>query len=204
MDGAEGSAVKLAPATRVPDLWCQKSQREWIGHRGECKQQVLWTGTLADAGRLRIATVLSHPGDAAEQIMSMHSARQPITDGSPGRYLYEPHASVLCGELVPELANRLGARRFSRDVAYLTGDRLERTLLAAPFEILESVPMRANAIEEALRAFGLGIREIKTRGLTGIDLSAAKRVRAAGAPELTVVLTRVDGQPRALICRRCE
>jgi hypothetical protein len=204
MDRAEGSAVKLAPASRVPDLWCQKGHREWIGHRGECKQQILWTAALADAGRLRTATVLSHAGGETAQISSKLPGRQPIADGPLGRYLYEPHASVLCGELVSELADQLDARRFSRDVAYLTGDRLERTLLAAAFEIIEALPLRATAIEGALGSLGLGIKEVKTRGLTGVDLSAFKKIHPAGPPELTIVLTRVDTRPRALLCRRCE
>ncbi len=38
-------AIKLAPATRIPQTWRARVERQWIGGRRDCKQQVVWWAT---------------------------------------------------------------------------------------------------------------------------------------------------------------
>ena len=47
-------AIKLAPAAGVPEDWQKSAELEWIGNRGECRQQMAWFGDLAQ-----------HPGQHA-------------------------------------------------------------------------------------------------------------------------------------------
>ncbi len=54
-------AIKLAPATMIPEPWPAMCERQWIGSGRECRQQVLWFGALAHhagqhTARLCIAT----------------------------------------------------------------------------------------------------------------------------------------------------
>ena len=196
------AAIKLAPATRLPDEWYRDCQVEWIGHRGECKQQIVWSGDLALNPGRRAATVIANDGSSHDQLVEGPGRSAPPELKSLYTYLIEPHASVLAAELTWELAAEVNGFRFSPEIVYLTTDRPQQTLLASCFEILETVQLRPSAIEPILNARGQGVFEIKTRGLVGIDLSPFKQIKSDGPKSLTLVLTRVASQPRALICRR--
>src|SRR5256885_489720 len=41
------AAIKLAPAADAPGEWNEAAELEWLGSRGECRQQVVWFGRLA-------------------------------------------------------------------------------------------------------------------------------------------------------------
>lgn len=197
------AALKLAPATRVPDEWHQKCQIEWIGHRGECKQQIVWTGELAQSVGRRMATVLANDGSQFEQLVESPT-RAPAPATSPlAPFLFEPHAAVLTAGLHWELAALVGGRRISNEIVYLSASQPTKTLLASCFELLEAVPLKPSAVDAVLRKCGAGVFEIKTRGLSNVDLTAFRNLKMPEPRVLTLILTRVVGHPRALICRRC-
>ncbi len=201
---APAAAIKLAPATRLPDDWYRDFQVEWIGHRGECKQQIVWSGDIARHVGRRVATVISNDGLKHDQLIGC-SPRSKIPAITPlNKFLVEAHSAVLAAGLNWELAAEVEGNRFSPEVAYLTTDRPHQTLLASCFEILESVPLKPSAVEKSLKLCGEGTFEIKTRGLVGVDLASFKRIKSDGPKTLTLVLTRVASQPRALLCRRCN
>ena len=52
------AAIKLAPATEAPASWQASAELEWLGSRGECRQQVAWFGELARYPGRRAATVV--------------------------------------------------------------------------------------------------------------------------------------------------
>jgi hypothetical protein len=99
------AAIKLAPATQVPQDWAARGELQWLGSRGECRQQVAWFGPLA-----------RYPGQRAATIVEPHATRTII--GSPAdelaiataceRYLYDPHAAVLAAHLTAALCREHG------------------------------------------------------------------------------------------------
>jgi hypothetical protein len=60
------------------------------------------------------------------------------------------------------------------------------------------------AIESALRSLGGADVEVKTRGLSHLDLSPFARWPSDGRPKLTLVLTRIGEKPGAILCQRCS
>ena len=62
-------AVKLAPATKVPQHWSDSCELEWISRDRECKQLVAWHGNLAcNAGSVRATAISSASGSAPRSV----------------------------------------------------------------------------------------------------------------------------------------
>jgi hypothetical protein len=195
-------AIKLAPATLAPEEWLRAAELEWIGHRSECKQQVAWGGSLARHPGCRVASVLANDGASSEQIVQSSERFSPIEVAEPREFLVEPHAAVFAAGLEDELAVRFAASRLSSRAGYLTASEPIETRLAGFYEIMQVVALRAVEVQRRLKELKVGIFDIKTRGLHGIDLAAFRRIRADGPRQLTLVLTRIGSRPRALLCRR--
>jgi THUMP domain-containing protein len=59
-------AIKLAPAAELPGRWAEAAELEWISRGGECRQLVVWFGSLAQApGWRRASVVKPRAGDLA-------------------------------------------------------------------------------------------------------------------------------------------
>ncbi len=196
-------SLKLAPATRVPERWSREYEIEWVGHRGECKQQIVWTGRMATWLGRRVATVISSNGAAHEQLVETSSRGGSLTIAPLAQYLIEPHPAVLAANLAAELSEQVQAHPFSAEVAYLTAAQPLLSTLASCFEVIESLPLKSSIVEQSMHEISGTIIEVKTRGLRGIDLAGFTHLKPHGPSPFTLVLTRVAGQPRALVCRRC-
>ena len=59
LTASPSGALKLAPASTVPDSWAQQAELEWISRDRECRQQVVWFGGLATQAGHRRATLIS-------------------------------------------------------------------------------------------------------------------------------------------------
>src|SRR5439155_18882402 len=64
------AAIKLAPAAGAPPHW-QAAEREWLGSRGECRQQVAWFGDLA-----------RHPGKRSATVVCEHGRTRTVVEDS--------------------------------------------------------------------------------------------------------------------------
>lgn len=184
-------AIKLAPATELPSAWHECSagrkrcEAEWIGTPRECRQQVAWFGSLAQHGdressgqhRATVLRATPQPMDAAAPANSYRAVSivgSPREKGptAPGLldFLYEPAPSVLAAGLVPALALQQGMRTLPGS-AYLAGDRLVDTGLAAAFQVVEAIPFDEKRVKAWVREHDVGPLEIKKRG---VDIDPAK------------------------------
>jgi hypothetical protein len=195
---APHAALKLAPATAATD-WPVPTRREWIGHRRECQQQVIWTGKLAE-GPPRQATLLDSIG-RPHSLAGTGSVRAEQVD-SCGRYVYEPHAVVLAAGLVGELAERAGLATFADDQAYLTSAGVVNWPHLHAFEVIDVLPLRLKTIRRHLAARQWSIDEIKCRAVK-LDVALLRqRLRLRDGEPYTLVVVRQRRQLRALISRR--
>ncbi len=120
-----GGAIKLAPAADIPQHWRERCEFQWISHRGECKQLVVWFGALAHSTGCRTATMLSRDGAAHSMVADeQEAANAPAIARAIGKYFYEPDAAVIAARLVGVMANRHGLAATAAGIAYLTGERL--------------------------------------------------------------------------------
>ncbi|MBX9792149.1 MAG: hypothetical protein K2Y37_24760 [Pirellulales bacterium] len=197
---APHAAVKLAPATFVPDTWPQRSELEWISRGGECRQQVAWFGRLASVPTLRRATRVGPSGEVGS-IVGRPDVPVDVAQ-SLGRYLHEPDPAVLAARLTGAFAAELQLWAIDAGSIYLTSDRSACHALAASFEIEAVMPLDVRKLRQHLRARNIGNVEIKKRGVEHDPALVRKQLALRGKHTATVVLTRVAGSGVAIVAQR--
>ena len=194
------AAIKLAPATEVPPHWWDACEREWLGSRGECRQQVAWFGSLARHPGRHAATIVAADG-SSRTVVGSPSEPVPVAE-ELGRYVYEPHAAVLAASLSGALCREHGLAAVSAGVAYLTGDRAIADAALAGFEVQEVLPFDRKQLRAWCREHAIGRLEIKKRGFPLDPARLRTEIIAAGDHEATLIITPLEGHVRTLVARR--
>jgi hypothetical protein len=170
---------------------------ELVSLRGQVREAVLWRGDLATPGVSRRATLL--PSGAT------------VTDAGPagdcpvkaaGRYLYEPDGAVIRAGLVQQVGAVLGLWRLDERIAYLSGDEPLASPWVQCFEVEETLPFGLKPLRRRLGQLGVGVLEIKKRGLALDPDAFRRRLKLSGSESKTLILTRLQDKPQAFICRR--
>ncbi len=200
------AAVKLAPATRAPEDWCLRAEREWISRGGECRQQVAWFGQLARHAGKRTATVVSQHRMEVRQVVEWYpadteSGELPL-QAEVAPYLFEPDAAVIAAGLVGELAREHGLAGVNSGVAYLTGDRAIADIAMDGFAVTDVLPFDRKQLAGLFSQRGIGRLEIKKRGCDIDPELLRKQLRLGGSHEATLLLTPVAGKLTAIVARR--
>lgn len=194
------AAIKLAPATEAPAAWAETAELEWLGSRGECRQQVAWYGALARYPRQRAATVVEPSGE------SRTICGQPDEPIPPAAilqcYLYEPHAALLAARLTGVVCREHDLSAISAGIAYLTSDRRIADAALAAFEVTDVLPLDRKQLKAYCREHGIGRLEVKKRGVEIDPDRLRKEIIAGGENEATLIVSPVAGQTRAIIARR--
>jgi hypothetical protein len=111
---------------------------------------------------------------------------------------------VIRARLIGDLARDLGAGMLSDGIAYLTSDEPKTTPFATGFRVLETLPYQERDLKRALRERGIGVLEIKKRGVDVDPATLRKRLSLSGDNAATIVLTRIAGKHSALLVERLE
>jgi len=190
------------------------TQTEWISVGGDLVEAGVWWGPLREDGATRRALVLAGgPGadwtrpevpdeEALDDLGGVPAA--PI--GPVSGWLVEPDPAVIRAGLVSVLAERLGGHLLDPRIAYVaSGTEPEVGLLGAAFAVLDEVPFGRKPMRAWLRSRGYGDVIVKKRGINIVpeELRAALRLGGDG-PTATLVLTRTDAGPLALVVQRCQ
>ncbi|MCR8670861.1 class I SAM-dependent methyltransferase [Agrococcus sp. HG114] len=195
---AQPAGVKLAPGIDRA-LLPTDAEQQWVTDGLETVEAVVWTGALARPAAPRSALVLGD-GVAAE-LTGEPAHPEP---GELGEWLYEPAGAVIRAELIGALAERLGARSVSEQIAYLTGDALVATPLAQAFRVRETLPLDERRIAQRLRELGIGELEIKKRGADVDPAALRRRLKLKGDERATLIATRVGSRHRAILADRAH
>ena len=131
--------------------------------------------------------LLANPGD-------------PVGCRAPGEYLLDPNPAVTRAGLVEDLARHLGAWKIDPMIAFLSADSPVRTPFGRTLRVLEHGPWREKDLAARLRAHDIGALDIRRRGLAGDVDVLHRKLRTTGRTPATLVMTRVDDRPWALIC----
>lgn len=185
--GCPASAIKFAPAARLPEDWQAECELQWISRGGECRQLVAWGGALADRRGERVATRVEADGRPAASLAGDARVAPPMTD-RVAALVFEPDPAVIAGRLVGAAAERWGVAAWAAGVAYLTGDRPIDHPLVAAFAVEETMPLDRRRLADWLAARGVGRLEIKTRGV-GVDPERLRReLRPRGEAQATLLV----------------
>lgn len=168
----------------------------WVSHRGDLVEASLWSGPWAPGSRTAVLLPSGQELDAGER-------RDPPV-GAVGRYLYEPDPGVIRAGAVGRLAEILAARSPQAGIAYLCADSVHTTPFATAFEVLQELPYDERGLRRWVQEQGVGILEIKVRGIDVDPAVLRKKLKPAGKASATLVLTPTNDGARALVVRRVE
>jgi hypothetical protein len=203
LEANPAAGIKLAPATEVPVHWEQAAELEWISHGGQCRQQLAWFGDLArDAGQRR-ATVLTRQGQVSAQVVGQSGSGDEVARGVL-RYVYDPDPAVLAAELNGALAREHGLKILAPSHVYLTADVRRTTAPAGCFEVEEVMPLDMKRLKGLLKQRGIGVLEIKTRGVQHRPETLRKRLALSGSTSATLLVTRMGTRNVAILAHRVE
>lgn len=196
-------AIKLAPASDLPDEWIGSMEREWIGLQGECRQQVAWAPPLAHHPGCRVATVLD--GGSPRSVVGSPGEASPVPiAGAAARYLFEPHAAVLAAGLADVLAAEHGILRLAANVAYFTSEAPVTDPALAVFEVIDVLPLRPKEVARWLAARGMGRVEVKKRGVDIDPLKLQRQWQGRGEDAATLIIAPVAGRVTVHVTRRAS
>jgi SAM-dependent methyltransferase len=190
-----GGAIKLSPASnfggKFPDCEIELTSRG-----GECKEATVWFGSLAGAAAMR-ATVLPAGFSLAGNPWEARPRVGPLQ-----RFVYDPDPAIVRAGLLDQLTEQLELQRLDDAEEYLTSERLSDSPAVRAFEVLAELPHNDRAIRNDIRERGLGELEIKCRHVP-VDIEALRRkLPLTGKDKAVLIIARLQGKTRALICRR--
>jgi SAM-dependent methyltransferase len=190
------------------------TQTEWTSVGGDLVEAGVWWGPLREGAAARRATILA-PGGGADWRHPEPPAEESLDDiggipeprvGPVSGWLVEPDPAVIRAGLVSVLAGRLDGHLLDPRIAYIASDSPPRPgRLGAVFIVLDVVPFGRKAMRASLRTRGYGDVIVKKRGINVVpeELRAALRLTGDG-PTATLVLTRTDAGPLALLVERAS
>lgn len=189
--------VKLSPA--VPhDVLPPEAEWQWVGEGTQTLEAAVYWGGAERSPGMRSALLKTSAG--TYELLGRGAVE--VSTRPLGRYLFEPHGTSIRAGLLPELAEELTAGLVSASIAYLTSDTLTAHPFATAFEVQEVLPMSVKPIAKRMRELQIGTLEIKQRG-TGIEpADFRKKLKLSGGNAATLILTRFEGDHRAVIAHR--
>ena len=199
--GRRAVGVKLGPAIDH-DLLPPDAEAQWVSVDGELVECGVWLGPAAREGIRRSALVLRD--GAANELGAPDSpdeARDPAV-GELGGWLHEPDPALIRGRFIGDLARQLGGRTIAPSIAWLTTDDPAPTPLAQSFRVLEVLPLDTGSLKRMVKARGIGVLEIKKRG---VDLDPAefrKKLAPKGPNSATLICTRLGERRVAILAER--
>ena len=187
------SGVKLGPAFPL-ELIPEDAQAEWVSHDGDLVELTLWFGFGDDGGRsaLKLGQE-SHRYRATEVVLA--------EVGPLGNYVYEPDSSLIRSGLMGNLAQELGLNLISPQIAYLSSDQAVTSPWLKSYELIEEMALDEKRIAAWCRDRGIGILEIKKRGVDITPEQLRPKLKLKGAGTATLILTKVGGARKALFCK---
>jgi hypothetical protein len=194
------AAIKLAPATQLPEGWQDTCAAEWIESRGECRQLVAWFGELASDPTLATSTLIGRDGTPSSFRAVAHQPLSTTTDVA--EYLYDPAPAILAAGLLGAWCEKHGLQSLSATSRYLTHSQLIASPLHQTFRHLATLPLDIAQLRAELRGRKIGRLEIKQRGIGITPETLRPQLQLAGEEAAVLILSEIGSQKKALLCER--
>jgi hypothetical protein len=186
------TVLKLAPGIDH-GLLPEGAEGEWVSVDGDVVEATVWCGPLAEVPRRatvirgRQAAVLTGTGERQARVEAV------------GPYLFEPDGAVVRSHLVAEFAEQVNGHLADPTIAYVYTDSAARTPFGRGYQVRGKLPIALKKLRAALRAEDVGSLTILKRG-SALDVEKLRRdLRLGGTRAATIALTRVAGEPTALL-----
>jgi hypothetical protein len=202
IERVSNAAVKLAPATQVPDNWARCCELEWISRDRECRQLVAWHGRLAQSPGQRRATILAAASHLSPRTLVGEPNRPVSVAQQVARYIFDVDPAVLAAHLKGVVAAEHGLLALADGPTYLTGPLPIADVALACFEVDDVLPFEPRKLARYLAERSIGQLEIKKRGVE-IDLEKLRReLKLRGDNAATLFVARIGGRSTAVVGNR--
>ena len=191
------TVLKLAPGLDH-GLIPAGAEAEWVSVDGDLVEATVWCGPLAVVPRR--ATVI-RGGVSELSVFELSGAGEDAPVGPVGRFVYDPDGAVVRSHLVGAFASTVDGALADPRIAYVFADTYTATPFAAAIEVVARLPYPLKQLRAALRDHDIGRLEIRKRGLNVDPDRLRRELRLSGAGSGTLVLTRIDETPLALLGR---
>lgn len=183
--------IKAAPGIdheMFPDDW----ELEFIAIGKDLKEAVAWSPSLSKSNRR--ATILPTGHTLIEK------PGAPVDINLPGEFLLDPNPAVTRAGLVEELARDLNAWKIDEKIGFLSSNNPMQSPFGRTLKVIDSNPWNQKQLPNRLRDYDIGVVDIRRRGLAGDVDQFQKSLKLKGSRKATLVMTRVQEKPWALIC----
>ena len=197
-DMAAGGAIKVSPASDF-ELHFPREQFEveLVSLRGECKEATVWFGEARTCERR--ATCLPE-GESWTDRDGPKDARTEV--GDVQRFVFEPDPALIRSGLLDGFSAKHHLTRYAAGVDYLTGPNLVDSSFLAAFEVMVVMPLDLKRIKREIGVLGIGLLEVKTRGVDHKPEEIREKLRSVEGVPATLLLSGGIGSARAVIARR--
>lgn len=195
----EAGAVKLSPG--APEgMLAIPCETEFVGVHDELREQIVWTGSLATAGRLRVS-------EFRDGIWETWSASKSVADAAfeedlaqePMDWVFEPVKAMVRSHLFAAFGATHGLQRMDASIAWLTGTQSVKSNLLKSYRLLAHGPLKAGSEEALLRKCGRSCAAVKKRGVAVVPEKALKALKALQGPPAVLSYTRVRGEKWVMV-----
>ena len=184
--------VKLSPA--LPhELVSDRLEATWVSHRGNLVEFSQWSTHPQHFGK-RFAVMID-----GETELKFTGEEIDAEVSSLEEYVYEPDPALIRSHLLGAFAADQGLGLLSQGIAYLTGGKRTSPWLRG-YKFIAELPLEERAISSYLSEHGIGILEIKKRGVDIDPQLMRKRLKLKGSGAATLIATKVGGARKALVC----
>lgn len=191
------TGIKLGPG-HPHEAIPEQAEAQWVSVAGDLVELGLWFGSVSRPDIKRSALLIKD--QQSFELTSRERNSQPAEIGDLQDYLYEPDNSVVRSHLISVLAEQTSTRTFSPEIAYLTSDSAIDSPWLRGFRVLDNLAFDRKKLKAYLRERQIGILEIKKRGSDVVPEQLRKELSLKGSNAATLIITRVSGAHRALIC----
>tara|TARA_R110002111_G_scaffold18931_2_gene46207 strand:+ start:21335 stop:22507 length:1173 start_codon:yes stop_codon:yes gene_type:complete len=194
----QGGAIKLSPASNFAGKF-PGTEVELISLNGECKEATIWFGDLAGQQEYR-ATAISKTGEV--ESIAGHPLDAFVSITEPGAYIYDPDPSIVRSGLLDVAAAPFSLSRLDPEEEYLTSTEPVDSPFFRRFKILEELSNNEREIRKYFRTASFGQLEIKCRRIPVAIESLRRKLSLKGDAAGVLIIARLQGKARALICER--
>jgi len=204
---ASGRAVGVKMGPGMPhDSVPADCEAQWVSVGGDVTEVALWLNAVRRPGIRRAALVLGPQGAAELTSAEDFDAGPAAPVGPVEGYLYEPDGAVIRAGLVADVALQLGGHLLDEHIAYICAPELRDTPFARAYRVLEVMPFNVKALKAWVRDNGVGVLDIKKRGISVTPEELRKQLLPGGGRNAknmakktaTLVLTRI-GEERVAV-----
>lgn len=191
------TGIKLGPG-HPHDAIPEAAEAQWVSVDGDLVELSLWFGSVARENIKRSALLIKD--QQTHELNSNKTTSESAPIGELEDYLYEPDNSVVRSHLVSLLAAQTNTHIFSPEIAYLTSNQPIASPWMRGFKVIDNLAFDRKKLKAYLRERQVGILEIKKRGSDVVPEQLRKELSLKGNNSATLIVTRVAGAHRALIC----